>query len=232
MALPRIDQPLFNLTIPSSKKEIKVRPFLVKDEKILLMALESEDTKQILTSIQQVVQNCIQEDIDVSLLPTFDLEYLFVRLRNLSVGNILKLQFKEEDETINYELNLEDINVSFDEKHTKIIPIDDIYKIEMKYPTFNILAAAGVTELTTEKSFSFIGECIDKLFTDDEVWVLSDSTEKEKETFLEGLSVEAFKKINEFFDTSPKLIHTISYKTKNGTKERTLQGLTDFFTFA
>lgn len=231
MALPRIDQPLFNLTIPSTKKEIKVRPFLVKDEKILLVGLESQDPKHILISIQQIVQNCIQDDIDVSLLPTFDLEYIFVRLRNLSVGNILKLQFKEGDEDINYELDLEDVKVNFNDDHSNIIKLDDTYKIQMKYPTFAVLAEAGVTEMNTEKSFKFIGQCIDKLFTDDEVWILADSTEKEKETFIEGLSVETFKEINKFFDTSPKLIHTISYKTKNGTKERTLQGLTDFFTF-
>lgn len=232
MALPRIDQPLFNLTIPSTKQSIKVRPFLVKDEKILLIALESNDQAQILTSIQQIVQNCIQDDIDVSDLPTFDLEYIFVRLRNISVGNVLKLRFDEDGETINYELDLEDIKVQFDDNHTNIIKIDDTYSIEMKYPTFNSLSSAGVTELNTQNSLKFIGQCVDKLFTDEEVWILADSTDEEKDTFLEGLSVEAFKKINEFFDTAPKLKHTIQYKTKNGTKERTLQGLTDFFTYA
>lgn len=232
MALPRIDQPLFNLTIPSTKQQIKVRPFLVKDEKILLIALESNDQAQILTSIQQIVQNCIQDNIDVSDLPTFDLEYLFVRLRNISVGNILKLSFDEDGEKINYELDLEDVKIDFNDNHEKIIEIDDTYKLEMKYPSFKTLSSVGIKEMDTQNSFKFIGHCIDKLFTDEEVWILADSTEEEKNTFLEGLSVEAFRKINQFFDTSPKLKHTIQYKTKDGTKERTLQGLTDFFTYA
>ena len=133
MALPKIDQPLFNLTIPSTKEQIRVRPFLVKDEKILLIALESNDQIQILTAIQQIVQNCIQGDVDVTNLPTFDLEYLFVRLRNISVGNVVKLSFLDDSvsdggEQINYELDLEDVNVKFPDEPNNIIDIDDTYK--------------------------------------------------------------------------------------------------------
>lgn len=233
MALPKIDQPLFNLTIPSTKEKIRVRPFLVKDEKILLIALESNDQIQILTAIQQIVQNCIQGDVDVTNLPTFDLEYLFVRLRNISVGNVVKLSFKDDDgEQINYELDLEDVNVKFPEEPNNIINVDDTYKLQMRYPSFTTISKIGSADMNTDNSFKFITECIDKLFTDDEVWVLADSTAEEKTTFLEGLSVETFKKINLFFEEAPKLTHTIKYQTKNGIRERTLQGLTDFFMYA
>jgi len=237
MALPKIDQPLFNLTIPSTKEQIRVRPFLVKDEKILLIALESNDQIQILTAIQQIVQNCIQGDVDVTNLPTFDLEYLFVRLRNISVGNVVKLSFLDDSvsdggEQINYELDLEDVNVIFPDEPNNIIDIDDTYKLQMKYPSFTTISKIGSADMNTDNSFKFITECIDKLFTNEEVWVLSDSTTTEKTTFLEGLSVETFKKINQFFEDAPKLKHTIKYQTRNGIKERTLQGLTDFFMYA
>tara|TARA_B100001093_G_scaffold517427_1_gene598945 strand:- start:5163 stop:5876 length:714 start_codon:yes stop_codon:yes gene_type:complete len=237
MALPKIDQPLFNLTIPSTKEQIRVRPFLVKDEKILLIALESNDQIQILTAIQQIVQNCIQGDVDVTNLPTFDLEYLFVRLRNISVGNVVKLSFLDDSvgdggEQINYELDLEDVNVIFPDEPNNIIDIDDTYKLQMKYPSFTTISKIGSADMNTDNSFKFITECIDKLFTNEEVWVLSDSTTTEKTTFLEGLSVETFKKINQFFEDAPKLKHTIKYQTRDGIKERTLQGLTDFFMYA
>jgi hypothetical protein len=234
MSLPRIDQPLFNLTIPSTKEKIRVRPFLVKDEKILLIALESNDQIQILTSIQQIVQNCVQGNVDVTELPTFDLEYLFVRLRNISVGNVVKLSFKDTDteEQINFELDLEEVNVKFPDNPSNIIDIDSTYKLQMKYPSFTTISKIGSADMNTDNSFKFIIECIDKLFTDEEVWVLADSTDDEKTAFLEGLSIETFKKINQFFEDAPKLTHTIEYKTKDGTKERTLQGLTDFFMYA
>ena len=238
MPLPKIATPTYELELPSTGKTIQYRPFLVKEEKLLVLALESEDTKQITTAIKAVLKSClITKGIKVDHLPTFDIEYLFLNIRGKSVGEDLEINITcpDDNETqVPVTINLDDIQVEKKEEHTNQIKVDDNIMMEMKYPSLNefIKTNFDLNEKNQmEQSFDLIGSCIDKIYTQDEVWATEDCTKKEMNEFLESMNSSQFKEIENFFTTMPKLSHTIKV-TNPKTKVKSdviLEGLASFF---
>jgi hypothetical protein len=235
MSLPKISHPLFDVVIPSTKTKIKIRPMLVKEEKILLMAKAGNDPVEILSSVKQVVNNCIiDESIDVDRLALFDVEYLFVRIRAVSIDNIIKISFKDkEDEKIyNFEANLDNVIVKFPEKLEKNIKITDNMMISLKYPEARLYSDKEFMGLPVENLLdALILKCVDKVYVEDEVYDAKNSSEVEITEFLNDLSIESYGKIRTFFASLPTLYYKIEYKNEKGS-ERTIEmkQLTDFFT--
>ena len=215
MPLPKIVTPTYELELPSTKQKIKFRPFLVKEEKLLVLALESEDTQQITTAIKTVIKNCIStRGIKVEELPTFDIEYLFLNIRGKSVGEEVEVGIIAPDDgetSINVKIDLEDIKVVENENHSKQIKLDDTLMMEMKYPSLDqfIKNNFDFDDNSVDKSFELIATCIDKIYSEEEVWSTADVTNKEVIEFLEQMSSTQFKEIEKFFETMPKLSHTI-----------------------
>ena len=238
MPLPKISTPTYELTLPSTGKPIQYRPFLVKEEKVLVIALESEDTKQITTAIKNVIKSCIQtRGVKVESLPTFDIEYLFLNIRGKSVGEVVEVNLvcpDDNETTVKAEINLDDIQVQKTEGHTNKIKIDNEIMMEMKYPSLdefikNNFDMTGGSDM--DQSFELIASCIDKIYTADEVWTAADCTKKEIREFLEQMNSSQFKEIENFYTTMPKLSHTLEItnpKTKV-TSEVVLEGLASFF---
>ena len=238
MPLPKISTPTYELTLPSTGKPIQYRPFLVKEEKVLVIALESEDTKQITTAIKNVIKSCIQtRGLKVESLPTFDIEYLFLNIRGKSVGEVVEVNLvcpDDNETTVKAEINLDDIQVEKTEGHTNKIKIDNEIMMEMKYPSLdefikNNFDMTGGSDM--DQSFELIASCIDKIYTADEVWTAADCTKKEIREFLEQMNSSQFKEIENFYTTMPKLSHTLEItnpKTKV-TSEVVLEGLASFF---
>lgn len=238
MPLPKINTPIYELELPSTGKPIEYRPFLVKEEKLLLIAMESEDTKQITTAIKTVISNCIiTKNIKVEKLPTFDIEYLFLNIRGKSVGEEIELNIICPDDgetTVPVTILLDDIQITKNPEHTNKIKIDDTLMMEMKYPSLDQFIKSNFdfsTNDTMNQSFELIASCIDKIYNEEEVWDSADLTKKETMEFLDQLSSKQFKEIETFFDTMPKLSHTISVKNpKTGVEsDVVLEGLTSFF---
>ncbi len=238
MPLPTIATPTYELELPSTKQKIKYRPFLVKEEKLLVLALESEDTKQITTAIKTVLKNCIStKGIKVETLPTFDIEFLFLNIRGKSVGEEIELTITApDDETTSVEIKIDvdDIKVQENKDHTKKIKIDDNLMMEMKYPSLEqfIKTNFDFNEVNDmDKSFELISSCIDKIYSEEEVWSSSDVTKKEMVDFLDQMNSLQFKEIEKFFNTMPKLSHTIKVKNPNTkvTSDVVLEGLSSFF---
>ena len=238
MPLPKIATPVYELELPSTGETIQYRPFLVKEEKLLLIALESEDTKQITTAIKTVIKNCIlSKGIKVESLPTFDIEYLFLNIRGKSVGEELEVNIicPDDGETqVTVNINLDDIQVEKNEKHTNKIKLDDSIMMEMRYPSLDQFIKNNFDlddKNAMDQSFDLIGSCIDKIYTEDEVWSTADVTKKEISDFLESMNSSQFKDIEKFFETMPKLAHTI--KVTNPVtqveSEVVLEGLASFF---
>jgi hypothetical protein len=238
MPLPKINTPIYELELPSTGKPIEYRPFLVKEEKLLLIAMESEDTKQITTAIKTVISNCIiTKNIKVEKLPTFDIEYLFLNIRGKSVGEEIELNIICPDDgetTVPVTILLDDIQITKNPEHTNKIKIDDTLMMEMKYPSLDQFIKSNFdfsTNDTMNQSFELIASCIDKIYNEEEVWDSADLTKKETMEFLDQLSSKQFKEIEKFFETMPKLSHTI--KVKNPVSEIesevTLEGLSSFF---
>ena len=238
MPLPKIATPTYELELPSTGETIKYRPFLVKEEKVLVIALESEDTKQITTAIKTVIKNCIlTKGIKVESLPTFDIEYLFLNIRGKSVGEVIEVNIvcpDDEETPTKVEINLDDIQVEKNEGHTNKIKLDSSIMMEMKYPSldefiknnFDLEGGSGM-----DQSFELIASCIDKIYTEDEVWAAADCTKKEIKDFIESMNSSQFKEIEKFYSTMPKLSHTIKVtnpKTKVES-EVVLEGLASFF---
>ena len=240
MPLPKIATPSYELELPSTGKTITYRPFLVKEEKLLVIALESEDTKQITNAIKAVIRACVlTKGIKVEALPTFDIEYLFLNIRGKSVGEDLdvKLICPDDNKTeVNVNINLDDIQVNKPEGHSNKIKLDNNLMMELKYPSLNefIKNNFDPNEVGTnamEQSFDLIGSCINKIYNEDEVWAASDCTKKEIKDFLESMNSSQFKQIETFFDTMPKLSHSIKVinpKTKVES-DVVLEGLASFF---
>lgn len=237
MPLPKIVTPTYELELPSTGQLIKYRPFLVKEEKILLLALESENTKDITTAIKSVIKNCIHtKGIKVESLPTFDIEYLFLNIRARSVGEDIELSLICPDDnvtTVPVTINVDDIQVQKTEGHDNKIKIDDNLMMEMKYPSLDqfIKNNFDMSGNTMEQSFDLISDCIDKIYNDDEVWTASDVTKKELTDFLDQMNSFQFKQIEKFFETMPKLSHKVKIINPN-TKiesEVVLEGLSSFF---
>ena len=238
MPLPKIATPTYELELPSTGATVKYRPFLVKEEKVLVIALESEDNKQITNAIKAVLKNCIlSKGIKVEDLPTFDIEYLFLNIRGKSVGEELEVNIicpDDEKTQVPVVINLDDIQVQKDENHSNKIKVDDSIMMEMKYPSLEQFIKNNFDfndKNVMEQSFELIATCIDKIYTEDEVWASADCTKKEMKDFLEQMNSNQFKEIESFFDTMPKLSHTISV-TNPKTKVKSdvvLEGLASFF---
>jgi len=238
MPLPKISTPTYELELPSTGETIRYRPFLVKEEKLLVIALESEDTKQITTAIKTVIKNCIlTKNVKVESLPTFDIEYLFLNIRGKSVGEELEVNVicPDDGETqVPVKINLEDIHVQKSEEHNNRIKLDDNIMMEMKYPSLEQFIKNNFdfdNKNAMDQSFELIGSCIDKIYTEDEVWSAADVTKKELTEFLESMNSSQFKDIEKFFETMPKLSHTINVKNPvTGVEsEVILEGLSSFF---
>lgn len=239
MPLPKISTPTYELELPSTGETIQYRPFLVKEEKLLVIALESEDTKQITTAIKTVIKNCIlTKNIKVESLPTFDIEYLFLNIRGKSVGEELEVNIicPDDGETqVPVKINLDDIQVQKNKDHTNRIKLDGSIMMEMKYPSLDQFIKNNFDfsdKSAMDQSFELIASCIDKIFTEEEVWTAADVTKKEMSDFLESMNSSQFKDIEKFFETMPKLSHTIKV-TNPMTEiesEVILEGLASFFT--
>jgi hypothetical protein len=232
MPLPKISQPLFDMTIPSTGKKITFRPFLVKEEKILLIAQQSENDTEIIRAIKQILNNCIQEDIDIDNLAIFDLEYMFLKLRARSVNNIVKLSYRDtEDEKIyDFELDLDTIEIEIPKKINSNIDVSENVGMTMKYPSASITDRMKDFDNEVDLMTFFIVNCIDTIYDEDSVYVANEFSEEEITEFLDGLDVKSFEKIREFFENIPRLQHTIEYKNSNGsTRTIELSSLKDFF---
>ena len=238
MPLPTIATPTYELELPSTGKKIKYRPFLVKEEKLLVLALESEDTKQISTAIKAVLKNCIQtRGVKVDNLPTFDIEYLFLNIRGKSVGEEIEVNLIAPDDKVTsvpVTINIDDIKISKKEKHTNKIKLDDTLMMQMKYPSLNEFVKNNFDfdgEVDMDQSFDLIASCIDKIYSEDEVWSTADCTKKEVKDFLEQMNSLQFKEIESFFESMPKLSHTVTFTNPKTQVESTvvLEGLSSFF---
>ena len=238
MPLPTIATPSYELELPSSGKKIKYRPFLVKEEKLLVLALESEDTKEISTAIKAVLKSCIKSrGVKVEQLPTFDIEYLFLNIRGKSVGEDIELNLicpDDEETTVPVTINIDDIKIQKDKSHNKQVKLDDNLMMELKYPSldqfiknnFDFGENPGI-----DQSFELIATCIDKIYNEEEVWATSDCTKKEIVDFLEQMNSKQFKEIEKFFTTMPKLSHEVDITNPNTKVKSTivLEGLSSFF---
>ena len=238
--LPRIDTPTYELEIPSTKQKVRYRPFLIKEEKILLMAQQGDDTDEKIESIKQVIRNCIIQDIDVEKLATFDIEYIFVNLRSKSISNIVELNYNHacnadeeiKEEKIPFHLNLDDVVVEFkneNELHNKIELTDNI-GIIMKYPNFSTMRQLTQTE-TYEDIVGVIATCIDMIYQDEDIYNTTDHPIQEVKDFIENLTQDQFTKINDFFEDMPEAAATCKIKcNKCGfEKDMRVAGITDFF---
>ena len=238
MPLPKIATPTYELELPSTGATVKYRPFLVKEEKVLVIALESEDNKQITNAIKAVLKSCIlSKGIKVENLPTFDIEYLFLNIRGKSVGEDLEVNIICHDDNkteVPVTIALDEIEVQRDDNHTNKIKVDDSIMMEMKYPSLDQFIKNNFDfndKNMMDQSFYLIATCIDKIYTEDEVWATADCTKKEMKDFLEQMNSNQFKEIEKFFETMPKLSHTISV-TNPQTKVKSdvvLEGLSSFF---
>ena len=238
MPLPKISTPTYELELPSSGQTVKYRPFLVKEEKVLVIALESEDNKQITNAIKAVLKSCIQtRGVKVEHLPTFDIEYLFLNIRGKSVGEELEVNIicpDDKETQVKTLINLDDIQIEKDENHTNKIKLDENLMMEMKYPSLEQFIKNNFDfdeKNQMDQSFELIATCIDKIYNEDEVWATADCTKKEVNDFLESMNSSQFKEIETFFETMPKLSHTIKV-TNPKTKVESdvvLEGLASFF---
>ena len=238
MPLPKIATPTYELELPSTGETINYRPFLVKEEKVLVIALESEDNKQITGAIKAVLKSCvITKGIKVEQLPTFDIEYLFLNIRGKSVGEELEVNVicpDDEETEVPVVINLDEIEVQKDENHTNKIKLDNSIMMEMKYPSLDQFIKSNFDfneKNAMDQSFDLIAASIDKIYTEDEVWATADCTKKEVKEFLESMNSSQFKAIESFFETMPKLSHTINV-TNPKTKVKSdvvLEGLASFF---
>ena len=240
MPLPKIATPSYELELPSTGKTVQYRPFLVKEEKLLVIALESEDTKQITNAIKAVIRSCVlTKGIKVESLPTFDIEFLFLNIRGKSVGEDIdvKLVCPDDGETeVDVSISLDDIEVQKPEGHSNQIKLDNNLMMELKYPSLNEFIKNNfdpndTTKNPMDQSFDLIGSCISKIYNEDEVWAAADCSKKELNDFLDSMNSNQFKEVEKFFETMPKLSHTVKI-TNPKTKVESdvvLEGLASFF---
>ena len=238
MPLPTIVTPSYELELPSTGKKIKYRPFLVKEEKLLVLALETENTKDISTAIKTVLKNCIQtRGVKVENLPTFDIEYLFLNIRGKSVGEEVEVNLIAPDDEVTevpVTINIDDIKIQKSEEHTNKVKLDNDLVMEMKYPSLEQFIKSNfdfTEEVNMDQSFDLIASCIDKIYNEEEVWSTADCTKKEVKEFLEQMNSMQFKEIEKFFETMPKLSHSVTFTNPKTEVESTvvLEGLSSFF---
>ena len=238
MPLPTITTPSYELELPSTGKRIKYRPFLVKEEKLLVLALETENTKDISTAIKTVLKNCIQtRGVKIDKLPTFDIEFLFLNIRGKSVGEEIEVNLIAPDDEVTsvpVTINIDDIKISKKKDHTNKIKLDESLMMEMKYPSLDEFVKNNFDfdgEVDMDQSFDLIASCIDKIYNEEEVWSTADCTKKEVKDFLEQMNSMQFKEIETFFDSMPKLSHSVTFTNPKTKVESTvvLEGLSSFF---
>lgn len=233
MSLPKIEYPIFELTLPSDKSKVQFRPFTVKEEKLLLIAQESEDQKDRVRAMRQIVNNCcLNLSKDIGLLPSFDLEYCFLKIRAKSVGNIVELKYRDltDQKIYSFEVDLDELEITFDKGHTNTIKVSDELGLVMTYPTMEMLERVDVTKEDNEAAFSLIRLCVETIYDAETAYVAKDYTEEELSTFIDSLPVKAFEDMTQFFNTLPVLKHELHYKDSEGTEKTiTLQGIDDFF---
>jgi len=238
MPLPKISTPTYELNLPSTGKKVQYRPFLVREEKLLVLALETEDPKDITTAMKTVIKNCIQtRGVKVETLPTFDIEYLFLNIRGKSVGEEIEVNIicpDDEVTTVPVTLVVDDIKVQKSKEHNNKIDLGNSLVMEMRYPSLDQFIKNNFDfseENQMDQSFELISSCIDKIYNEEEVWSTADVTKKEVNDFLEQMNSRQFKQIEKFFETMPKLSHDIKVKNPNTGVESTvvLEGLASFF---
>tara|TARA_B100000683_G_scaffold156006_1_gene150719 strand:- start:700 stop:1416 length:717 start_codon:yes stop_codon:yes gene_type:complete len=237
MPLPKISTPTYELVLPSSGRKIKYRPFLVKEEKILIIALESQDQKQIATAIKQILSACIlTKGTKVEKLSTFDIEYLFLNVRGKSVGEQIEVMVTCPDDgktQVPLTINIDTIKVKKSKNHKTDIKLDEKYTMKMRYPSLDefIKSNFSVDQMKVDDTFDLIASCIDQVYSEEESWTHEDCTQKELSEFLEQLNSGQFKEVEEFFNTMPKLTHTVKVKNPNTGVESDvlLEGLQNFF---
>ena len=238
MPLPTISTPTYELTLPSSNRKIKYRPFLVKEEKILILAMESQDTKQIARSVKDVISKCIlTKGIKVEKLSTFDIEYLFLNIRGKSVGEKIEVMVTCPDDgktQVPMSIDIDSIKIQRDKNHSTDIVLDDTYTLRMKYPSLNEFIKnnfGAVENMGVDDTFDLIASCIDQVYTEEESWTSDECTKKELSDFVESLNSSQFKLVENFFVTMPKLSHTIKVTNPNTKVESdvTIEGLQSFF---
>ena len=236
MPLPKIDVPVFYLDLPYSKLKVQYRPFTVKEEKILLFAQQSKDPKQIATAVKQVAENCITNDVRIEDMFTFEVDYFFLQLRSASVNNVVKLKLKEgEEEFYDVDVNLEEVELPKPSKEKLTIPLNEEYTMSLNYPKYGNVE--GVVKLLNEDNaaeflFTMMSECIESIYSEDEMFLMKDYTAEEKKEFLDSLTSKNFKDLQQFISKIPALEHEIKYINNEGQeRSRVLRGLFDFFTF-
>ena len=240
MPLPKINTPTYELVLPSSGKKIKYRPFLVKEEKILIMALESEDSKQITNAIKDVLTDCIlSRGIKIEKLATFDIEYLFLNVRAKSVGETVEVNITcpDDGETqVQVEIDIDSIKVQKSDTHSDIIQLDNDLSLQMNYPSLNQFIETnfevGGEKSEVEQSLNVIMSCIKQVYSSEEAWDATDCSKKELKDFVEQMNSKQFKQVEDFFNTMPRLSHTVKIKNPNTgvESEVVLEGLASFFT--
>lgn len=235
MALPKIDKPLFEMMVPSQNRNVMFRPFVVREEKILLTAQQSGAEKDIILAIKQVLQNCVQDSgFDVDKLATFDLEYMFLKLRARSVNNIIEVSYRdlEDDKVYDFEIDLDKVEMLQNKNSSNKIAVTDTIGIVMKYPSVTILDNIPENISAAELVEYLIRSCIDQIYDEDNVYPVSEHTEQELTEFIESLDIDTFNKIREFFDDLPQMYYKIEYQNSLGnTREIELTTLSDFFTW-
>ena len=241
MPLPKINTPTYELTLPSNRKKVKYRPFLVREEKILVLALESEDQKQITDAIIQIIGDClITKNIDVTKLPTFDIEYLFLNVRSKSVGETVEVNVTCPDDgktKVETSINIDDIKVVKDKNHKLIVQLDDKYSMKLKYPSLdqfvenNFDFEMAAPNESVSAAMSMLSSCIDMIYDEEESWDASESTKEELDDFIDQLNTKQFQEVEEFFRIMPKLSHKLKVTNpQTGVEsEVVLEGLASFF---
>ena len=238
MPLPTISTPTYELILPSSNRKIKYRPFLVKEEKILILAMESQDTKQIARSVKDVISKCIlTRGIKVEKLSTFDIEYLFLNIRGKSVGEKIEVMVTCPDDgktQVPMSIDIDSIKIQKDKNHSTDIVLDDTYTLRMKYPSLNEFIKnnfGAVEDMGVDDTFDLIASCIDQVYSEEESWSHQECTKKELSDFIESLNSNQFKLVEKFFETMPKLSHTVKVTNPNTKVESEikLEGLQSFF---
>ena len=236
MALPKLEVPIYELTVPSTDEKIKYRPFLIKEEKILLIAMESGANEDVIQAVKQIVSECTFNTLKLGDMPMFDVEYIFLQIRSKSVGEVSKLKIlcRDDGETYaNVEVDLTEIEVQVNDDHTNKIELTDEMGVIMRYPTIDSFSTAGISDITADNMLDVIVTCIDKIYDKkgEEVYDSKDSSQKELMDFVEGMNTQQFQDVQAFFDSMPKLRHEVTVVNPKTKVENivALSGLNDFF---
>ena len=233
MALPKLNNATYELTLPSTGEQVKYRPFLVKEQKALMIAQESEDDKQIENTLAQILNDCVLEDIDPYKMPVFDVEYLFLRIRGKSVGEkvTVRLLCPDDEKTrVDVDINLEEVDVQMSNDHTNVVRLTKDISLVMRYPRFEDMSGFD-NESQTNSLFDMIKRCVHEIHDGDTIHHRVDMSEKDLETFIESMSTQNLEEVSVFFDTMPKLIHIVKAKNPKTKKkvEIPIEGLQNFF---